>query len=54
MTARRLRRKNKSDVTRFLYVPLPVFIAGKWSWGHVWMPPFAILCQQMPTFANCQ
>ena len=23
MTARRLRRKNKSDVKRFLYVPLP-------------------------------
>jgi hypothetical protein len=24
MTARRLRRKNKSDVKRFLYVPLPI------------------------------
>jgi hypothetical protein len=24
MTARRLRRKNKSDVARFLYVPLPI------------------------------
>jgi hypothetical protein len=26
MTARRLRRKNKPDVKRFLYVPLPMFV----------------------------
>jgi hypothetical protein len=26
MTARRLRRKNKTDVKRFLYVPLPMLV----------------------------
>jgi hypothetical protein len=34
MTARGLRRKNKPDVKRFLYVPLPVFVAyfvGLWA-----------------------
>jgi hypothetical protein len=34
MTARRLRRENKPDVKRFLYVPLPVFVAhfvGLWT-----------------------
>jgi len=28
MTARRLRRENKPDVKRFLYVPLPVWTAS--------------------------
>jgi|HubBroStandDraft_4_1064222.scaffolds.fasta_scaffold1080113_1 hypothetical protein len=34
MTARRLRRKNNQDVKRFLYVPLPAFVAyfvGLWT-----------------------
>jgi Helix-turn-helix domain len=48
MTARRLRRENKPDVKRFLYVPLPVFVGGKSLLAAGTVPQFAVSCHQMP------
>ena len=48
MTARRLHRKNKPDVARFLYVPLPIAtVSFVWSGTS----GFAVECRDWPRFA---
>jgi hypothetical protein len=38
----------KNNQTVSLYVPLPVFVGGKWLLGVGAVPHFATFCHQMP------
>jgi len=47
-----LQTKNNQLVS--LYVPLPVFVGGKWLLGVGKVAQFATFCHQMPRRATCQ
>jgi hypothetical protein len=58
MAARALREKKQNRVGRFLYVPLPVFVASALRCGSAWLSQVVVFCRS--TFevaanaANCR
>ena len=42
----------KNNQTVSLYVPLPVFVGGKWLLGEALVPRFAVFCRKLQTFAD--